>query len=71
LKSEIVEENISYARARGIEQALIMQHGTRERGNYKKNQIYGISFSNLNKYKYIEAAKDYFGEETYVGGIKW
>lgn len=35
------------------------------------NQINGISFMNPKKNIYINAAIDYFGPETYVGGIKW
>lgn len=38
-----------------------------DKNNYTKNKINGIRF----KLDYIAAAADYFGEETYVGGIKW
>ena len=64
-------QNLSYERARGIEQALIKKYDTLNRGNYRNNQINGIAFNNKFRLDYIAAAADYFGEETYVGGIKW
>lgn len=35
------------------------------------SQINGISFTNPNRDKYMLAAKNFYGGETYVGGIKW
>lgn len=69
--TEDEHKNLYYERARGIEQALIKKYDTLNRGNYRNNQINGIAFNNKFRLDYIAAAADYFGEETYVGGIKW
>ncbi len=64
-------ENVSYSLARGTEQGLIEYYQTLNRGNYRNNQIRGISPFNPNRRKYIQDSYDFFGEEIYVGGIQW
>lgn len=66
----IIQNNLSYFQARGLEQILITQYKTLNRGNPMNNQINGISWDNPNPNfnLYISAAQTLLGEsETYVG----
>ena len=64
-----VKGNLTRIEARGLEQILIMQYGTLNRGNPMNNQIHGIAWDNPARESMIAAAQLLFSEsETYVGG---
>lgn len=62
---------ISYAAARGMEELLIRKYQTLEKGNYQRNQIYGISTKNPYYDYYIEQATEYMYAETKIGEYPW
>ena len=68
---EVKYSDLPYGAARIKEQQLTVEYKTLNRGNYRNNQINGISFSNPNRNKYLKSSVDYLGEEIYVRGIKW
>lgn len=68
---EVKYSDLPYGAARIKEQQLIVEYKTLNRGNYRNNQINGLSRGKSNLSIYIQVYNDYFGEEVYVGGIKW
>jgi RHS repeat-associated protein len=61
LNFEIVAECVSYERARGLEQTLMLYYHTLNSSNKMNNQINGISPNNGNKDSYLSAAKEALG----------
>lgn len=68
----IVAKDTTREVARGTEQGLIEYYQTLNRGNYRNNQINGVNPNRKEAYdRYRGRMIDYFGNETYVGGIEW
>ena len=57
-----VKSNLTYAEARGLEQALIVQYKTLNTANKMNNQINGISPRNPNLRYYLKAAFEVAGD---------
>ena len=57
-----VKPNLTYAEARGLEQALIVQYKTLNTANKMNNQINGISPRNPNLRYYLKAAFEVAGD---------
>ena len=68
---EVKYSDLPYGVARIKEQQLIVEYKTINRGNYRNNQINGISPLNPNRDRYLREADSYFEGEIYVGGIEW
>lgn len=67
---EIIDDNLSYIEARGLEEALILKCKTLDKTNKAHNQIHGIRWDNQYYDLYMEAGmKRYYidGIETKVG----
>ncbi len=71
LELQVVTPELNYAAARGVEELLIRKYQTLEKGNYQRNQIYGISTKNPYYDYYIEQATEYMYFETKIGEYPW
>ena len=61
LSMVVLESNLSYEAARGLEQAYIIHYNTLNKANPQNNQINGNSLNNSNIGAYMNAAKCYMG----------